>query len=87
MRAHVDHAFQSEFRTDRRGRHPMLPRTRLGDDARLAHAARKNDLAQHVVDLVRARVVQLVALEIDFRAAKALRHPFGEVKRAEGRPT
>ena len=36
----------------------------------------------HVVDLVRAGVVQLVALEVDLRAAEPLGQPLGEVERA-----
>jgi hypothetical protein len=60
----------------------MLPRPRLRDDARLAHAPRQQNLADAVVDLVRACVVQLVALEIDFRAAKMLRQALGEIERA-----
>jgi hypothetical protein len=43
----------------------------LGDDALLAHALGQQDLAEHVVDLVRAGVVELLALEIDLRAAAA----------------
>jgi hypothetical protein len=42
----------------------------LGDDPRLAHAHRQQDLADAVVDLVRAGVVELVALEPDLRAAE-----------------
>ena len=59
----------------------MLAGAGLGDDALLAHAARDHDLAEHVVDLVRAGVVQLLALEIDFRAAEMLGQAFGEIKR------
>jgi hypothetical protein len=44
----------------------------LGDDARLAHALGQHDLAEHVVHLVRAGVIELFALEIDFRAAAVL---------------
>jgi tryptophan synthase beta chain len=40
----------------------------LGDDPRLAHAAGEQDLAEDVVHLVRAGVVQLLALEEDLRA-------------------
>ena len=47
----------------------------------LAHAPRQQDLAEHVVDLVRAGVVQLVALEVDLGAAQPLGQPLGEVER------
>jgi hypothetical protein len=65
---------------------PCWPGAGLGDDAGLAHAAGQQDLAQHVVDLVRAGVVQLVALEVDLRPAKMLGQALGEIER-RGRPT
>ena len=60
----------------------MLARAGFRNDPRLAHATGEDDLAQHVVDLVRAGMVQLVALEIDLGAAKAFGEPFGIVERA-----
>ena len=41
----------------------MLARAGLGDDARLAHAPGEQRLAERVVDLVRARVREVLALE------------------------
>ncbi len=91
-RTHVDLARKAETRAHRRHGNAMLPGAGLGDDARLLHAPRQLDLAQAVVDLMAARVVELVALEVDFGAALAalgLRHlaemrrqPLGVVKRA-----
>ena len=69
-RAHVDDAFQAEARASGGGGDAVLAGAGLGDDARLAHAARQQDLAEHVVDLVRAGVVELVALEVDLGAAR-----------------
>ena len=60
----------------------MLAGAGLGDDARLAHAAGELNLAEAVVDLVRAGVVQLVALEVDLGAAEMLGQPLGEIERA-----
>ena len=60
----------------------MLASARLGDDARLAHALGELDLAQAVVDLVAAGVIELVALEVDFGAAEVLGQAFGEIERA-----
>jgi hypothetical protein len=84
MRAHVDHAFQPELGADRGRGHPVLARAGFRDDPGLAHAAGQDDLAQHVVDLVRAGVVQLVALHVDLGAAQMLRQPLGEIQRARG---
>ena len=81
-RAHVDDAFQAEARAGRGGRDAVLARAGLGDDALLAHAAGEQDLAEHVVDLVRAGVVELLALEIDLGAAEVFGEPLGEIERA-----
>ena len=59
----------------------MLAGARLGDDALLAHAPREQNLAEHIVDLMRAGVVELVALEIDlgaFALIRLLAHMFGD---------
>ena len=53
----------------------------LGDDALLAHAPRQQDLADAVVDLVRAGVIELFALEVNLRAATGLGQAFGEIQR------
>ena len=67
----------------------MLAGAGLGDDPGLAHAPGEQDLAEAVVDLVRAGVVQLLALEIDLGAAPRSRgdledggQPLGEIERA-----
>ena len=71
-RAHVDDAGQTELGAQRRGGDAMHAGAGLGDDAGLAHALGQHDLAEHVVHLVRAGVVELLALEIDFGAAEQL---------------
>src|SRR5690606_15965306 len=68
--AHEDLARYSVARADRRHRYAVLAGARLGDDAGLAHTLRQKDLAQAVVDLMAAGVVELVALEVDLRAAR-----------------
>ena len=80
--AHIDDARQAEARRHRGGGHAMLARAGLGDDAGLAHAPREQDLAQAIVDLVRAGVIEVFALEIDFRAAEMLGQALGEIERA-----
>ncbi len=64
----------------------MLAGAGLGDDAGLAHALGKQDLADAVVDLVRAGVVQLFALEIDLRAAEMLGSGARRNRAGSGRP-
>ena len=86
--AHVDDALLSEHRADGRGRDAMLAGAGLGDNALLAQAARQQPLGHGVVDLVGARVRQVLALEIDAHlrgsirrcAAQPLREILGEVE-------
>ena len=52
----------------------MLASARLGNHARLAHAAREQRLADRVVDLVCAGVIQVLALQIDLRTAELAAH-------------
>mmetsp|Transcript_18127 Transcript_18127/g.28119 ORF Transcript_18127/g.28119 Transcript_18127/m.28119 type:complete len:301 (+) Transcript_18127:2712-3614(+) len=82
MRTHIDDAFQAEFGADRGCSHTVLARSGFCDDPGLAHAAGQDDLAQHVVDFMRAGVVQLVALHVNFGTAQFLRQAFGVIKRA-----
>ena len=71
-RAHENLAGQAEARADGGNRHPMLAGAGLGDDARLAHAPGELDLAQAIVDLVAAGVVELVALEVDLARRRSV---------------
>ena len=61
--AHVDDAVEAEARADGRGRDAVLPRARLRDDPPLAEPAREQRLAERVVELVRAGVEQVLALQ------------------------
>ena len=61
--AHVHDALEPEEGADRGSGHPVLARSGLGDDPPLAHPPGKKDLADGVVDLVRTRVVEVLALE------------------------
>jgi hypothetical protein len=60
--AHVDGALQAEQGRGGRGGDTVLARARLGDHPSLAHADGEQRLAEHVVDLVRARVVEVPRL-------------------------
>ncbi len=64
--AHVDDAIETEERADGGGGDAVLARAGFGDDAAFAHAAREQRLAETVVDLVRAGVEQVFALDVDF---------------------
>ena len=79
--AHVNDAFQAEHGGDGGGGDAVLAGAGFGDDARLAHAPGEQDLADGVVDFVRAGVEQVLALEINLRAAQFARQPFGKIKR------
>ena len=82
LAAHVHHALHAETRADGGGGHAVLPGAGFGDDAALAHALGQQSLADHVVDLVRAGVVQVFALEIDLRPAGLFGPALGMINRA-----
>ena len=65
--AHVDDALEPEPRAGGRRRDAVLSGARLRDDPPLPEAPREHDLAERVVDLVRAGVVQILALEVEPR--------------------
>ena len=79
--AHVDDALHAEARAHGRARDAVLARARLGHDALLAEPLREQRLADGVVDLVRARVREVLALEPDARAADLGAEPLGQVER------
>src|SRR5262245_55031167 len=78
---HVNHTFESEERTHGGGRHTVLTGAGLGYDASLVHAAREQDLTERVVDLVRARVIQVLALQVHFHATNALTQALRAIQR------
>ena len=54
----------------------MLPRAGLGDEAGLPHLLGQQSLAQDVIDLMGSGVIEVLPLEVDFRAAQVLGHFF-----------
>lgn len=80
LAAHEHLALHAHERRRRGGGHSVLASARLGDEAGLPHPLCQQRLAQHVVDLVRARMVQVLALQVYLRAAQILRHAAGEVE-------
>ena len=67
--AHVDLALEAEVRRRGGQRHAVLAGAGLGDELLLAHVLGEQALAHAVVELVRAGVVEVLALEVDLRAA------------------
>ena len=82
--AHVHTAFEIEIGRDRGRRHAVLARSGLGDQPGLAHPLGEQALPEHVADLVRTGVVQVLALEPDL-AADGGRQPARECQHA-GKP-
>src|SRR5579863_3827682 len=80
-RAHIDDAFEAEARAERRGGDAVHAGAGFGDNALLAHPACEQNLPEHVVHFMRAGVIELFALEIDFCSATMLGQPLGEIKR------
>ena len=72
-RPHVHDALEPEERARRGARDAVLARAGLGDDALLPHPRREERLADRAVDLVRARVREILALEEDAREADRFR--------------
>ncbi len=81
FRAHEDLALEPEAGGDGGGGDAVLAGAGLGDDAFLAHAAGEEALADDVVDLVRAGVGAVLALEPEARAAELGGEAFGAVER------
>ena len=84
--AHVDDALEPEQRGGGGGGDAVLAGAGLGDDPGLAHPLGQQRLAEDVVDLVRAGVVEVLALEDDPGAAGVLGEPrhLGDDARAPG---
>jgi hypothetical protein len=79
--AHVDDAVEPQQGGRGRCRDAVLAGAGLGDHPLLLHRSRQQRLAEGVVDLVRAGVQQILALEKDARAAQLLRQAVGEGER------
>ncbi len=71
--AHINHAFHRVARRDGRRGHTMLAGTGFRDYAGLAHPLREQRLTDGIVDLVCTGVIQILALQIDLRAAEQFR--------------
>ena len=81
LRAHEHLALESEAGGDGGGGDAVLARAGFGDDALLAHAPGEQALADDVVDLVRAGVRAILALEPEARAADVVGEALREIER------
>ena len=77
---HVDDALLSEHGADGGSGDAVLSGAGLGDDAVLAHPLRQQTLSERVVDLVRAGVGEVLALDVDARAAEIASEVLGVVE-------
>ena len=59
----------------------MLTSSCLGDDTTLAHPPREEDLADGIVDFVRARMQKVLSLEVNLRSASVRCQPLRREKR------
>ena len=79
--AHIDDALESKKRADCGGRNAVLTRSGFGDDPLLTHPASEQPLPQAVIDFVRARVEQILPLQINSRATQRFAQPPGMIER------
>ena len=70
VRAHVNLALKSQQRCGHRGGRAVLACARLSNETGFSHALCQQRLADHVVALVRAAVVQVLALEHNRRVRR-----------------
>src|SRR4051794_20019363 len=69
------------MRTGRCSADAMLPSAGFGDHSALAHAKRKERLAERVVDLMGAGVVQVLALQPDLSTTAFFGNSLREIQR------
>jgi hypothetical protein len=78
---HVNNAFKTKSRRNRRCRDTMLTRSGFCNDSSLAHPSGKQDLAHRVIDFVSARVQKVFPLEINSRPLELFGESLGIVER------
>ena len=78
--AHVNDTLHPESGRDGGGGDTMLPGPGLGNDAFFTETFRENDLAESIIDLVRAGVEEVFALQVDAGTTEHFRPAFRKVK-------
>jgi hypothetical protein len=81
VRTHVDVALEAEQRADSRGCDTVLPRAGFGDHPALPHPLGEQGLPECVVDLVGARMCEILAFEENPGAAKRGGQPLRFIQR------
>ncbi len=76
---HVNGAFHAHECSGGGSGNAVLSGTGLGNDLLFAHALGEQNLADGIVDLVCAEMVQVFALQVDFRAAQLFSQVFAEI--------
>ncbi|MPM86936.1 hypothetical protein SDC9_134029 [bioreactor metagenome] len=71
---HEHFALQAQQGGNGGGSHTMLSGSCFSNDAFLAHIFRQQALSEHIVDLMRACMVQILALEVDVGTAQVTAH-------------
>lgn len=81
-RAHVNLAFQAEEGRRSSQRHAMLPGARFRNDALLAHVLGEKAFTHAVVELVGARMVQVLPLQVNLGGTQVAGKAFAMVNRS-----
>ena len=82
--SHEDLTLHVHQRRRRGCGYPVLPGSCLRDDTCFSHFLCQKYLSQHIIDLVGARMVQILPFQVDFCPAQVLCHASGIIK--PGRP-
>ena len=80
LHAHEHHALHAHQGCGRRSRNAVLTGAGFRDQTGLAHLFRQQCLTEHVVDLMGAGVVQILAFEVDLRTAEVVCHMLRKVQ-------
>ena len=80
LHAHEHHALHAHESGSGRGRYTVLTGAGFRDQTGLAHLFRQQCLTEHVVDLMGAGVVQILALEVDLCTAEVICHVLRKVQ-------
>ena len=81
LNAHIHQALETEKSAGRGRSYAVLAGAGLGDYPRLSHPLCQQDLTHHVIELVRACVTEIFALQIDPGSSEHVSEPLGKIER------